>query len=126
MDGPSKGSGPNGRSSTGTAVEVDAAEKLRGEEGPGMVRRRVGVVEGNAVEVDVIVAVREAAKISFRLAETDAVTVEGKGSRGHLYRLAVVGNWRSKVLDKGLADLGTRRASFEQSVHRGKRSSDRA
>jgi len=57
----------------GLRSRVDSAEELSGEEGPGVVRRRVGVVERNAIEVDVVVAVGKAAEVGAGLAETDAV-----------------------------------------------------
>ena len=91
VDGAAEGRGSNGRGGAGTAVEVDAAEELSREEGPGVVRGGVGVVERNAIEVDVVVAVGKAAEVGAGLAEADAVAVEGKGSGRHRDRLTVVG-----------------------------------
>jgi hypothetical protein len=54
VDRTSKGRGSDSGGGAGTAVEVDAAEELRGEEGPGVVSGAVSVVEGDAVEVDVV------------------------------------------------------------------------
>src|ERR1700712_3110384 len=53
VDGSTKGRGSDGRGCTGTAVEVDAAEELGREESPGVMRRRVSVIERNAIEVNV-------------------------------------------------------------------------
>ena len=92
MDGAAKGRGSNGGGGAWTAVEVDAAEELRGEEGPGVVRRRVSVVERNAVEVDVVVAIGKAAEVGLALAQANAVTVEGKGPECHRDRFTVVGD----------------------------------
>ena len=126
MDGAAEGRGPDRGRSPGRAVEVDAAKPLRGKESPGVMGGRVRVVEGNAVEVDVVVAVREAAEVGFGLAEADAVAVEGESAGRHLHRFAVVGDGRGKVLNQGRADIGARGTSFERRVHRSKRSRDRA
>ena len=126
MNGASEGSGSDVGGSAGTAVEVDAAEELRGEEGPGVMGRRIGVVERDAVEVDIVAAVREAAEVSAGLAETNTVAVDCEGSGGHRDCLAVVGYRRGKVLDKGLADHSARGTSFQQRVHGGESRGDGA
>ena len=101
MDGAAEGRGPNGGGSAGAAVEVDSADPLRGEEGPGVVAGGVGVVEGDAVEVDVVLAVREATEVGGALAEADSVGVGGVGAGDHLGELAVVGDGRGVVLNVG-------------------------
>ena len=116
---PPKGRGSDGGRGSGRAVEVDAAQPLRGEEGPGVVGGSVGVVEGDAVEVDVVVAVGKAAEVGLGLAEADAVAVGGEGAGGHLDGFAVVGDWRHEVCDHGLGDLGARGGLRQQRVHRG-------
>jgi hypothetical protein len=113
---PPNGVGPMVEACRG-AVEVDAAEPLRREEGPGVVGRRVGVVEGDAVEVDVVVAVGEAAEVGLGLAEAGAVAVGGEGAGGHLDGLAVVGQRRGEVVDERLGDLGAGGVLIEQGVH---------
>ena len=45
------------------------------EECPGVMGRGVGVVKGDAVEVDIIVAVGESSEIGAGLAEADAVAI---------------------------------------------------
>ena len=109
MDRPAKRRRPNGRGRPRRAVKIDPTHPLRGKKGPGVVRRRIRVVERDAVEVDVVVAVREAAKISLRLAQASAVAVGGEGARRHLHSFAVVGQRRGEVGDKRLGDLSPRR-----------------
>ena len=104
MDGAAEGRGPDGGGGAGAAVEIDAADGLCGEEGPGVMRGGVGVVEGNAVEVDVVVAVGEAAEVGLGLAEADAVAGGGEGGGRHLDDFAVVGDGRGEVLDEGRGD----------------------
>src|SRR5712671_5613565 len=60
VDGAAKGRGSDGRGGAWTAIEVDSAKKLSRKEGPGVVRRRVRVVERNTVEVDIVVPIGKA------------------------------------------------------------------
>src|SRR5258705_3085353 len=92
VDGAAKGGGSNCRGGAWTAVEVDAAEELRREKRPRVMRGGVGVVEGDAVEVDVVVAIGKATEIGAGLAKPDAIAVEGKGPGCHRDRLTVVGH----------------------------------
>ena len=78
----------------------------------------VGIGPGDAVELDVVVAVGEAAEVGFGLAETDAVGVGGEGAGGHLDGFAVVGDGRHEVVDHGLGDLGAGGGLSQQRVHR--------
>ena len=95
------------------AVEVRVADELRREERPRVVRRRVGVVERNAVERDVVVAVLEAAVERLAVAEADAVRREAVRARRHLHHLGVVGDRRRVVADELAADLGLRRTAHQ-------------
>jgi len=124
VDGAAEGRGPDGGCGAGGAVEVDAAEELRGEEGPGVVGGRVGVVEGDAVEVDVVVAIGEAAEVGGGLTEADAVAVGGEGAGGHFDGFAEVSDGRHEVLDHGSGDLGASRSFGELGVHGRERGSD--
>src|SRR5579872_2614936 len=63
------------------AVEIHAAYPLRREISPGMMRGRVGVLEGNAVERDRVLAVLKAAEIDFGLAQPDPVGVQTERAR---------------------------------------------
>ncbi len=92
VDGAAEGGGPDGGGGAGAAVEVDAADPRGGKEGPGVVGGGVGVLEGDAVEVDVVVPVGEAAEVGFGVAEADAVGVDGEGSGGHLEDFGEVGD----------------------------------
>ena len=85
-------------------------------------RGAIGVIEGDAVEVDVVVAVREAAEVGLGLAEADAVTGGRNGVGSHVDDFAVVGDGRGEVLNEGRGDDGARGGSIEQSVHGRKRS----
>ena len=91
VDGAAERGVADGRSRARRAVEVDAAQELRREERPGVMRDAVGIRPGNAVELDVVVAVGETAEVGLGLAEADAVAVGGEGAGGHLDSLAVVG-----------------------------------
>jgi hypothetical protein len=86
----------------------------------------VGVIERNAVEVDVVVAVGEAAEDGLGLAEAEAVTGGGEGAGSHVDDFSVVGDGRGEVLNEGWGDDGARRGGIEQSVHWRKRGSNRA
>src|ERR1700733_62720 len=88
--------------------------------------RRVGVVEGVAVEVEVVVAGGEAAEDGLGLAEADTVTGGGEGAGRHIDYFSVIGDGRSEVLNEGRGDDGARRVSIEQSIHGRKRGGDRA
>src|ERR1700679_701618 len=114
MNGASKGRGSDGGGGAGRTVEVDAAEPRTGEEGPGMMRGGVGVVERDAVEVDVVVPVREAAEDRRGLTKADTVAVGGEGAGSHFDCLCVVGDGRHEVLDHGRGDLGARGGLVEQ------------
>jgi hypothetical protein len=108
-----------------TAV-LSRDDGLRGEERPGVMRGRVGVIKGNAVEVDVVIAVGEAAEVGLGLAEAYAITGGGEGVGRHVDDFAVVGDGRTEVLDEGRGNDGARRGGIEQSVHGRKRSGDGA
>src|SRR5271168_2014772 len=108
MNGAAEGRGPDGGGGAGRAVKVDATDGLPGKESPGVMRRRVGVIERNTVEVDVVVTVGEAAEVGLGLAEADAVTGGGKGVRRHVDDFAVVGDGRGEVLNEGRGDDGAR------------------
>jgi len=93
-----------------------------------MMCRSISVVERDAIEIDVIVAIRKASEVSGRLAETNAIAARSEGARGHLHRFAKIGDRRSEVLNERLCDLGTRRACIEQRIHgsqRGRNGTDR-
>jgi hypothetical protein len=89
-------------------------------------RGAVGVVEGDAVEVDVVVAVGEAAEEGFGLAQAYAVTRGSEGVGRHVDDFAVVGDGRGEILNEGRRDNGSRRGGIEQSVHGRKRGGDGA
>src|SRR5271155_4384797 len=86
----------------------------------------VSVVEGDAVEVDVVVAIRESAEVGLGLAEADAVTGGGEGVGRHVNDFAVVGDGRGEVLNEGRGNDSARRGGIEQSVHGRKRGGDGA
>ena len=81
-----------------------------------MVRRRVCVEEGDAVKVDVVVAVGEAAEVGFALAQPDAVGAGGEGAGNDLDDLAEIGDWRSVVLDVGVGYQRLRGALFDEAA----------
>src|SRR5579875_2770404 len=118
MNAAAEGCGSDGGGGSGATVEVDAADGLDGEEGPGVVGGCVGVVEGYAIEVDVVIAVREAAEVGLGLTEPDAITGERKGGRRHLDKFAVVGDRRGEGVDEGLGDLRACGRFAQQGVHR--------
>ena len=118
--------GPNGGRRSRRAVKVDSAQELRGEKCPRVMRRRVRVVERNAVEVDVVIAIREAAEVGLRLAQTHAVAVQRKCGWRHAHHRAVVGNRRAEVADEGLGNLGARRSLSQQRIQRRQRRSHRS
>src|SRR5208283_3631625 len=99
MDGAAKRGRPDGGGSTGAAVEVDSANPLGWKEGPGVMGRSVGVVERNAVEVDVVVAVDEAAEVGLALAQAYAVGARGEGAGNDLDDFTVVGDGVCEVLN---------------------------
>ena len=61
-------------------------------------RWRVRIVKRNAVKVDVVIAVGEAAKVSLALPESDAVAAGCKRAGNDLDNFAVVGDRRGEVL----------------------------
>src|ERR1700733_12537252 len=126
MNGAAEGRGPDGGRSAGRAVKVYAADGLRGEECPGVMSGRVSVVEGDPVEVDVVVAVGKAAEEGLGLAEADAVTGRGEGVWRHIDDFAVVGDGRREVLNEGWSDDGARGGGVEQGVHGSERGGDGA
>jgi len=73
--------GPTVRGRPGTPVEHRAADELAREERPRVVRRRVGVVERNPVEADVVVPVRESAEERLAVSQADAVRAEAERAR---------------------------------------------
>src|SRR5437870_8884905 len=95
----------DGRGSAWAAIEIDSAEELSREEGPGVMRRRVGVVERDTIEVNVVIAIGKAAKVGLALAQANSVAVQGKRPGCHRDRFTVVGHRRSEVLNKGRADI---------------------
>src|ERR1019366_6161609 len=104
VDGTAEGRRPDGGGGAWAAIEIHAANPLRGKECPGMVGGRVGVVEGNAVEVDIEIAVREAAEVSLALAQPDTVAADGECAGNDLDDLTVVGDGRGEVLNVGVGD----------------------
>src|SRR5206468_5417668 len=100
------GRGPNGGRVSRGAVEVDAANPGRREEGPRVMRRIVCVVEGDAVEGDVVTAVSEATEVGLGVTKADAVRIDGEGAGRLLNQLAEVRCGRGEVLDEGGADFG--------------------
>ncbi len=70
---PPVGVGPIVDAVPGLRSKVDSTQELRWEEGPGVMRRSVGVVERDAIEIDVVIAIGKAAEVSARLAKTDAI-----------------------------------------------------
>jgi hypothetical protein len=83
-----------------------------------MVRRRVGIVKRNTVEVDVVVAVNEAAEVCLALAQPDAVSAGCEGSGNDLDDFSVVGDGRGKVLNVGIRDQRLCRTLFDESTAR--------
>src|SRR5580704_16131708 len=116
MNGTAEGRGPDGGRRAGRAVKVDAADGLGREECPRVMGWGVGVIEGDAVEVDVVVPVGEATEVSLGLAEADAVTGGGEGVRRHVDDFSVVCDWRGEVLNEGRGNDGACRGGIEQSV----------
>ena len=117
MDGAAEGRGSDGGSRTGRAIEVNSAKPLRGEEGPRVVGRCVGVVERDSVEVDVVVAIGKAAEVGLRLAEADAIAIGGEGAGCHLDRLAIVCRGSGEVLDERRRDLRAGRGRLKEGIH---------
>src|SRR5262249_28565359 len=82
-------------------------------------RRVIRVIKGDAVKVDVVVAIGKAAEKCLAVPEADSIGIYAKGSRRHLHQLAEIGNRRRKILDKRRADFGSGRTRFEQPIHWG-------
>jgi hypothetical protein len=80
----------------------------------------------DAIELDVVIAIGEAAEVGLGLAETDAIGVRGEGAGGHLDGLAVVGNGGHEVLDHGAGDFGASRGFGEERIHGRESGSDGA
>jgi hypothetical protein len=118
MDRTAEGRGSDSGGWAGAAVEVNAADPLRRKEGPGVVTGSIGVEERDAVEVDVEVAIGEAAEGCGALAEPDAVLALGEGAWNHLRELAEVCDGRGVVLNIGGGYLGACRCGAEKSVER--------
>ena len=116
MDGAAEGGGADGGGRAWAAIEVDAADPLSGKESPGVVGGGVGVVEGNAIEVDVVIAVRESAEIGLRLPETDAIAAGGECAGDDLDDLAEVGDRRGEVLDIGAGNQRLRGTLFNEAA----------
>ena len=116
MDGSAEGRGADGGCGAGAAVEVDAADPLRGEEGPGVMGGAVGVVEGDAVKVNVVIAVLKAAEVGLALTQAHAVGAGGKGAGNDLDDFAEVGDGRGEVLDIGVGDQGLGGTLFKKAA----------
>src|SRR5258708_137929 len=100
MNGTTEGRGSDSRSRPRAAVKVDAADPRAWEKCPGMVRGIIGVVEGHAIVVDVIVAVCESTEECFSLSQADSIGIHGESSWGHFRHFAEVIGWRDEILNK--------------------------
>src|SRR5882762_1071255 len=80
----------------------------------------VRVIERDAIEINVVVAVGEAAEKCLAVAQTHAVGIYAEGARRHLQQFAEIRVRRGKVLNKGRIDFCSGRARFQQAVHRRK------
>src|ERR1700742_3047507 len=100
-----------------TPVEVDSSDPLRGEECPGVMAWRICVVERNAVEVDVVIAIRKPAEARCALAETHTIGIGCKASQHHLRNFTVIRQRRSEIMNVSLVDLSTGRGCAQQSIH---------
>ena len=92
VDGATEGCRSNGRSRARTAVEIYTTDPWCGKEGSGVVSGGVRIFEGDAIEVDVVVAIGETAKVGLSLAKPDPVGVDGEGAGGHLDEFVEVGD----------------------------------
>ena len=88
-------------------------------------RRRVGVVKRNTIEVDVVIAIGKSAEVGLALAQTNSVAVQGKRPWRHRDSFTVIGHRRSEILDKSRTDISARRGGVQRCVHRSKRGGDR-
>ena len=90
-----------------------------------MVGGRVGVIERNTIEVDVVIAVREAAEVGLALTQSNAIAADGEGARNNLNDLSVVGNRRRKVLNISVRDERLSGTFFNKSAAGGRFCRDR-
>src|SRR6266404_1525475 len=97
--------GSDGRSRSRAAVKVDTANPRAWEKCPGVVRGIIGVVEGHAIVIDVIVAVSESAKERFGLSQADSIGIHGESSWGHFRHFAEVTGRRYEILNKDWRDF---------------------
>ncbi len=120
VDRSAKIGGSEGRSFAGATVEIRSAQPLRREIRPGVMGGAVGVFKRNAVESHGVLAVLKAAKISFALAQADAVWIETEGAGREIDHLGEIGNWRYEIPDEVFSDLSARRSRVQRIAGRGK------
>src|ERR1700733_8306457 len=98
MDGATEVGGADVRRQARAAVEIDAGGPAAWKIRPGMVRRRVGVFEGNAVEGHRVLSVLKSAEERLALAQPDPIRIETERAGRVIDDFGVISYGRHEIL----------------------------